>query len=160
MIDFSNFQIIIDTREQQPWEFNKMEKTVSKLDTGDYSLKGLEDIFCIERKGSVSEFANNITEKRFKDVVDRLSRVKHAFLLLEFNLEDILIYPVGSSVPKRMWSKLRISPKFILKHINELQLLHNVKVLFCGDASNAEKMALSLMRKVYEYYGQPTKDIR
>lgn len=159
MIDFSNFQIIIDTREQQPWEFHKMEKTVSKLDTGDYSLKGLEDIFCIERKGSVSEFANNITEKRFKDVVDRLSRVKYPFLLLEFNLEDVLIYPVGSSVPKRMWSKLRISPKFILKHINELQLLHNVKVLFCGDASNAEKMALSLMRKVYEYYGQPTKDI-
>jgi ERCC4-type nuclease len=119
----------------------------------------MEDIFCIERKGSVSEFANNITEKRFKDVVDRLSKVPHAFLLFEFDLEDVLIYPVGSNVPKRMWDKLRISPKFILKHINELQLLQNVKVLFCGNASNAEKMALALMRKVYEYYGQPKKDI-
>ena len=159
MIDFSNFHIIVDTREQHPWVFDKMEKSVSKLDTGDYSLKGMEEIFCIERKRSVSEFANNITEKRFKDVVDRLSKVQHAFLLFEFDLEDVLIYPVGSNVPKRMWDKLRISPKFILKHINELQLLQNVKVLFCGNASNAEKMALALMRKVYEYYGQPKKDI-
>lgn len=159
MIDFSNFEIIVDTREQQPWEFRNMEKTIAKLDTGDYSLKGLEDIFCIERKGSISEFANNITEKRFKDVVERLSKIPHAFLLFEFDLEDVLIYPVGSSVPRKMWSKLRISPKFILKHINELQLLHNVKILFCGDASNAEKMATSLMRKIYELYGQPKKDI-
>jgi ERCC4-type nuclease len=159
MIDFSNFKIIVDTREQQPWEFNKMEKTVAKLDTGDYSLQGLEEFFCIERKGSVSEFANNITEKRFKDVVERLSKVQHAFLLFEFNLEDILRYPVGSTVPKRMWSKLRISPKFILKHLNELQLLHNVKILFCGDAANAEKMALALMRKMYELYGQPKSDV-
>lgn len=159
MIDFSNFHIIVDTREQHPWNFDRMEKSVSKLDTGDYSLRGMEDIFCIERKGNISEFANNITEKRFKDVVDRLSKVKHAFLLLEFNLEDVLIYPVGSTVPKRMWNKLRISPKFILKHINELQILYNVKVLFCGNASNAEQMALSLMRKIYQYYGQPEKNI-
>lgn len=136
-----------------------MEKSVSKLDTGDYSLKGMEEIFCIERKGSVSEFANNITEKRFKDVVARLSKIPHAFLLFEFDLEDVLIYPVGSNVPKRIWDKLRISPKFILKHINELQLLQNVKVLFCGNAINAEKMALALMRKAYEYYGQSKKDI-
>ena len=159
MIDFSNFHIIVDTREQHPWNFDMMEKSVSKLDTGDYSLKGMEEIFCIERKGSVSEFANNITEKRFKDVVERLSKIPHAFLLFEFDLEDVLIYPVGSNVPKRMWDKLRISPKFILKHINELQLLQNVKVLFCGNASNAEKMALALMRKAYEYYGQSKKDI-
>lgn len=159
MIDFSNFHIIVDTREQHPWNFDTMEKSVSKLDTGDYSLKGMEEIFCIERKGSVSEFANNITEKRFKDVVERLSKIPHAFLLFEFDLEDVLIYPVGSNVPKRMWDKLRIGPKFILKHINELQLLQNVKVLFCGNASNAEKMALALMRKAYEYYGQSKKDI-
>jgi ERCC4-type nuclease len=159
MIDFSNFHIIVDTREQQPWTFEKMEQTVAKLDTGDYSLKGLEELFSIERKGNVSEFANNITEKRFKDVIERLSQFKYPFLLFEFNLEDVLQYPVGSNVPKRMWSKLRISPKFILKHINELQILHNVKIVFCGNAANAEKEALAIMRKIYEHHGQPKKDI-
>ena len=80
MIDFSNFHIIVDTREQQPWPFEHMDKSVSKLDTGDYSLRGLEDIFCIERKGSVSEFANNITEKRFQDVIHRLSKGGYSYL--------------------------------------------------------------------------------
>lgn len=159
MIDFSNFHIIVDTREQHPWSFEHMTKSVSKLDTGDYSLKGLESLFCIERKGSVSEFANNITEKRFKDVVDRMRRIPYAFLLLEFDLEDVLIYPVGSNVPKKMWDKLKITPKFILKHIIELQILHNIKVVFCGDPSNAEKMAITIMRKIYELYGQPQTNI-
>lgn len=159
MIDFSNFHIIVDTREQHPWAFEHMTKSVSKLDTGDYSLQGLETLFCIERKGSVSEFANNITEKRFKDVVDRMRRIPYAFLLLEFDLEDILIYPVGSNVPKKMWDKLKITPKFILKHIIELQILHNIKVVFCGDPTNAEKMAITIMRKIYELYGQPQTNI-
>lgn len=159
MIDFSNFHIIVDTREQQPWEFENMVKSISKLDTGDYSLKGLEHILCIERKKSVSEVANNITESRFKDVISRMSTFQYSFLLLEFELDDVLIYPVGSNVPKKMWDKLKITPKFILKHLVELQLLHNIKVLFCGSSSGAERMALSIMRKVYEFHGQPKQDI-
>ena len=94
MIDLENFQIIVDTRNNILGNLVN-GKTIAKFDTGDYSLKGLEDIFCIERKGSVSEFANNITEKRFKDVIERLSNVQHSFLLFEFNLEDVLQYPEG-----------------------------------------------------------------
>lgn len=159
MIDFSNFHIIVDTREQQPWEFENMVKSCAKLDTGDYSLKGLEHILCIERKKSVSEIANNITESRFKDVIARMKTFQYAFLLMEFELDDVLVYPVGSNVPKKMWDKLKITPKFILKHLVELQVLHNIKVLFCGSPSSAERMALSIMRKVYEFHGQPTTDI-
>ena len=149
MIYFSDFNVIIDTREQHPWQFETIEKTMAKLDTGDYSLKGFEDLFCIERKGSVSEFANNITEKRYVDVVERLSKVKYSFLLLEFDLYDLLRYPEGSNVPKRIREKIRITPKFLLKKINELQIMHNIKVVFCGDPISAEIMALSIMRKIY-----------
>jgi len=143
-----DFTIIIDTREQQPWSFEHYAKANKKLDTGDYSIEGLEKIIAIERKKSVSEFANNITESRFKDVVSRLSAIKYSFLLLEFDLEDILIYPVGSNVPKKMWDKIKISPSFIIKHLLELQLYHNIKVLFCGDSDNAEKMAEFILKKV------------
>lgn len=142
------FIIIIDTREQQPWNFPHHATANKKLDTGDYSIEGLENLLAIERKKSVSEFANNITESRFKDVVSRLSAMKYSFLLLEFDLEDILIYPVGSSVPKKMWDKIKISPSFIMKHILELQIYHNIKVIFCGDSDNAEKMADYILKKV------------
>jgi ERCC4-type nuclease len=148
MIHNSEFTIIIDTREQQPWVFDHYITASKKLDTGDYSIEGLENLVAIERKKSVSEFANNITESRFKDVVLRLSSIKHSFLLMEFDLEDILIYPVGSNVPKKMWDKIKISPSFIIKHILELQMNHNIKVVFCGDSDNAEKMAEFILKKV------------
>jgi len=145
----NTFTIIIDTREQQPWSFDNYVTANKKLDTGDYSIEGLENIVCIERKKSVSEFANNITESRFKDVKERLGQLKHSFLLLEFDLEDVLIYPVGSSVPKKMWDKIKISPAFIIKHLLELQIYHNIKVIFCGDSENAETMATHILKKVF-----------
>jgi len=147
-MNHNDFTIIIDTREQQPWSFDHYVTANKKLDTGDYSIEGLENIVAIERKKSVSEFANNVTESRFKDVIDRLSHIKYSFLLLEFNLEDILIYPIGSNVPKKMWDKIKISPAFIMKHILELQMFNNIKVVFCGDSSNAEKMAEYILKKV------------
>lgn len=144
-----NFTIIVDTREQQPWTFDNYTTANKKLDTGDYSIDGLQHVLAIERKKSVSEFANNITESRFKDVAERLSQLKHSFLLLEFDLDDVLIYPVGSNVPKRLWDKIKINPAFIIKHLLELQMFHNVKVIFCGDAENAEKMAIYILKKVF-----------
>jgi ERCC4-type nuclease len=159
MIDYNNFHIIVDTREQQPWSFDHHVVSCEKLDTGDYSVRGLENTLCIERKKSVSEIANNITEKRFKDVVGRMAQYKYSFLLLEFDFDNVLSYPVGSNVPKRMWDKLKISPNFIIKHLVELQVFFNIKVLFCGSPSNAERMALSIMKKVYEIEGQPKENI-
>lgn len=146
-----DYTIIVDTREQQPWEFAHHTTALKKLDTGDYSIEGMESILCIERKKSVSEIANNITEKRFKDVIDRMTQYKYSFMLFEFDLQDILIYPVGSNVPKRMWDKIKISPNFILKNLIEFQLLNNIKIIFCGSPSNAEKMSLSIMNKIYEF---------
>jgi ERCC4-type nuclease len=155
----NDFTIIIDTREQQPWSFGEYSTANRKLDTGDYSVDGLENILAIERKKSVSEFANNITESRFKDVVQRLSQLKYSFLLFEFDLEDILIYPVGSSVPKKMWDKIKISPAFIIKHLLELQLFHNIKIIFCGDSDNAEQLATHILKKVYYLERNNTKNI-
>lgn len=145
----NDFTIIVDTREQQPWSFDQYAKANRKLDTGDYSVEGLENVLAIERKKSINEIANNIIESRFKDVIDRLSKVKYAYILLEFDLENVLSYPIGSSLPKHMWSKVKISPSFIMKHILEWQMFHNIKVAFCGCPSNAEKMAEYIMNKVY-----------
>lgn len=149
MTNYSNFTIIVDTREQQPWTFESYAVASRKLDTGDYSIEGLEHLLCIERKKSASEFANNIVESRFKDVVMRMSNMKYSFLLLEFDLEDLLIYPIGSTVPKKMWDKIKISPAFLIKNIIDLELSHNIKVFFCGDASNAAKLAEMILKKIH-----------
>lgn len=144
-----DFTIIVDTREQQPWTFEHYATAHKKLDTGDYSIEGLEHLLCIERKKSASEFANNIVESRFKDLIFRMSDIKYCFLLLEFDLEDLLVYPIGSTVPKKMWDKIKVGPPFLIKNILELQINHNIIVYFCGDAHNAEKMAEYILKKIY-----------
>lgn len=154
-----DFTIIVDTREQQPWIFDNYSTAKRKLDTGDYSIEGLEHLLGIERKKSVSEFANNIVESRFQDVVDRLSQLKYSFLLFEFDLKDVLIYPVGSTVPKKWWNNIKITPAFIMKHVMELQLIYNIKVAFCGSSANAEKMAEHILKKVNYLERIAKKDI-
>lgn len=145
-----NFTIIIDTREQKPWTFDEHITAHHKLDTGDYSVEGLQNIIAIERKRNVAEVANNITESRFQDVIDRLKQIKYAFVLLEFNLDDVMKYPIGSTIPKKLWSKIRITPNFIIKHLLDLELEHNIKIIFCGNSSNAEKIALNILKRIYK----------
>tara|TARA_Y100000389_G_scaffold103441_1_gene100314 strand:+ start:7807 stop:8283 length:477 start_codon:yes stop_codon:yes gene_type:complete len=153
-----DFRIIVDTREQQPWSFEDYSTSIAKLDTGDYSIEGLEDTICIERKKSVSEVANNITESRFKDVINRLKEIKYPFILLEFDLNDVLRYPQGSNVPKRMWSKIRISPAFIMKNILDLELKHNINVIFCGDDASASKLASMIFKRMYYHIAKESNN--
>lgn len=143
------FTIIVDTREQQPWAFDHYATAHKKLDAGDYSIEGFENILGIERKKSINEIANNIIEPRFSNAISRLGQLKYSFLLLEFDMEDVLNYPIGSNLPKRLWDKVKISPAFIMKHILDWQLIHNIKVLFCGCPSNAEKTAEFILKKIY-----------
>jgi len=148
------FTIIIDTREQIPWEFGFHDTAKQKLDTGDYSILGFENIIAIERKKSVSEFATNLSESRFKDVLERLSKIKHPYMVFEFSLDEVYNFPVGSDIPKRMWDKLKISGNYIIKRLIEIQLQYNIQVIFCDDPSNAEKFSVSLMKRIYERYHQ------
>lgn len=144
------FTIIIDTREQLPWEFGYHTTSNKKLDTGDYSIAGFEDVLAIERKRSVSEIANNLSEKRFLDVLERMNSIRYSFILLEFNLQDVLDYPHNSEIPQKLWSKLRVSGNYILKRLVEIQMQYKIHIIFCGSTENARRTAVSIMKRVYE----------
>lgn len=148
------FTIIIDTREQIPWEFGYHNTSKMKLDTGDYSIQGYENIIAIERKKSVSELATNLSESRFVDVLQRLSQIKHPYMIFEFDIDEVYKFPVGSDIPKRLWDKLRISGNYIVKRLIEIQLEYNIQIVFCGDPSNAERYTVSLMKRIYERYNK------
>lgn len=145
-----DFTVIVDTREQTPWALKHYATASKKLDTGDYSIEGYEDIVCIERKHNISEFVTNMNEKRFVDVLNRMTKYKYSYIIMEFNFDDILNFPIGSDIPKKMWDKLKVSPAYIIKYIADIQTKYNIHVLFCGSPTGAEKMALSLMRRVIE----------
>jgi len=125
-----NHKIIVDTREKTPWEF---ENSVSrKLDVGDYSIEGYESILAVERKATTSEFARNINESRFLDVLDRLDSIRYGFIICEFTMDDVLSFPRNSGIPQKLWNTVRVHPNYILKCILEYQMRYNVNILMCG----------------------------
>jgi ERCC4-type nuclease len=147
--------IKFDTREKHPWIFydkfgNQLESIRTKLDTGDYTLEGYEDILCIERKESVTELAGNCVAKRFIKELDRMSSYRYAFLILEFGLSDILEYPKNLKLPARIKNKIKVSGNFILTRICQWSIDYNFSILPCGNRQNAQNMTLEIMKSIYK----------
>jgi len=84
-----NYQIIIDTKEQKPYRIpGAMFKA---LDTGDYSIAGLENIFAIERK-TLSDFYRSITKghARFRKEIQRAKEFLDFVILVEADPEKLI----------------------------------------------------------------------
>jgi hypothetical protein len=73
--------VVVDTREQKPYDFSEVgvDNVVhEKLDVGDYTLKGFEHDFVVERK-SLDDLANSLgTERgRFENEILRANGYAH-----------------------------------------------------------------------------------
>lgn len=148
------YTVIRDSREQLGWDFTETSNCagtiIRGLKTGDYSLCGLEDILTIERKGSSGEFARNVIEKRFESELRRLDDYRHPFMILEFDMADILEFPNNSGIPKNLWSKVRISKWFILKRLIEFQYQYKTRIILAG--KYGKEVAASIFKRMAEEY--------
>jgi hypothetical protein len=88
--------VIRDTREKIGfgWDFPKQLNTkkpprcngtlIQKLNTGDYSIVGYEDILCIERKDDYSEIWTNYSSRvTFENEMERMTVFKYRYVLIE-----------------------------------------------------------------------------
>lgn len=152
------YKIIQDTREQQGLFFGPYEQCdgmiTQKLDTGDYTIEGLEDKICIERKASVEEIAINLGQKKhpFMAEIQRMSTFDHKFLVMEFSIDDILRFPEGTRIPEEKRKTLKITGKYLLKCINEFQIYDDIQVVFCGNKHNAFLYLSGLFKRLHEKY--------
>jgi hypothetical protein len=153
------YQVIRDTREKQNfgWTFPISERCHGTVEeammTGDYTLRGFEKLFVIERKGTMAEFARNLVETRFHDEMCRLDEIAHPFLVLEFEFSNIMTFPAGSGIPQDKWKYLRLTPQAILQKVHELQIRHRAKILFAGKFGR--ECASSLFKRVMENVKAP-----
>ncbi len=79
--------ILVDTREQTPFDFSRFEGWFSgiekkPLQLGDYSVAGLEDVCVVERK-DLPDLIRSLTAERsvFVDRLRRMSRYPHRLLV-------------------------------------------------------------------------------
>lgn len=162
------YSVVRDTREKvdQGWFFPKTElcsgTIIQKLDTGDYSISGLEPYLAIERKGSVGEFCTNLTQDRFVAPYDpskpldkqsefvRLEYIRWPFILLEFSMTDLIKYPNIPSIPPRLRNSIKFKGHAALKKMLELQMMYKTKILFCDNETSAKSTASSIFKRVIE----------
>jgi ERCC4-type nuclease len=146
--------VIIDSREQKPYSFASCEYIddiiVRKLDTGDYSIDGMEDLLCIERKMTVSELAMCLTKSRFTRELERMTNYKYRYLLCEFDYYHIDVYPENSDIPPQQRKKVKIKGPFIRSKLIEITMQYGVNIILCGNHSYAEDITATIMKKTWE----------
>lgn len=153
-----DYTIIKDTREKEGYYFNPYENCRGvidqKLDTGDYTIMGLEDKLCIERKGCIEELAVNLGQQKhaFLNEIERMKAFPHKFIVLEFSVQDLVNFPDNTRIPDKNKSTIKITGKYMLKCLMEFQLYNDIHVLFCGDKRNAFMVVSSIIKRVNEKY--------
>jgi ERCC4-type nuclease len=117
--------IVIDSREQAPLQFERLQAVSGSLYSGDYSAAGLEDSFAIERK-SIDDLVNCCLagqRERFEHELHRLRRYRFKRLLIVGSREDIAAGRYRS----------RISPKSVLATLGAFEW---APTACCADAPN------------------------
>ncbi len=162
------YTVIQDTREQKGWYFSEYDKCngmeQGSLKTGDYTLKGFEDMVCIERKFSVEEIATNLGKKKkaFDAEMKRMQEFPFRYIICEFSMSDLIDYPnsifsdymkqTRPDYVKQQINKRRITGKYLLRALMEYQTWYGIHVLFCDDKKNAFLVANSIFKRLNEMF--------
>ena len=151
------------------------------LHTGDYTLKGFEDVVCIERKASVSEIATNLGKKKkaFYNEMERMKSFHFSYLLLEFSASDVIDYPLSllseedrelyklykageASIPNfkrfKIVEQTKISGKYLIKSLMELSIRYEIGVMFCDNKQNAFLICNSIFKRLNELFHKEDRE--
>ena len=82
--------VLVDTREQSPWDLSPMRTVRETLITGDYTIRGLEHVVCLERKSlpDLLQCAGKHRD-RFERVVNRMLAYPARALIVESSWRQI-----------------------------------------------------------------------
>ena len=82
--------VLVDPREQQPWDLSPMKVEEATLQTGDYSSTCGR--FVLERKNSVDELISCMTASRdrFKRELERMQAFEAAVVLVEGTYQELV----------------------------------------------------------------------
>jgi DNA excision repair protein ERCC-4 len=137
--------IAVDTREQNPLKFSRLQAVSFALFTGDYSIRGLESSFAVERK-SIDDLANccmGTNRDRFERELCRLRGYGFKRLLVIGTREDIAAGHYHS----------RIAPKSVLATLGAFEVRY-LPIVFAATPQEAaviiERWAWYFAREIVE----------
>lgn len=132
--------IVIDTREQAPYQFDHPAER-RKLDTGDYSIVGLERAVAVERK-ELGDFLNCIgqSRERFERELERSRGMRRLWVMVEGTLSQIAVGDYRSQV----------TPASVLGTIAAWENRFDaVRICFAGSRSLGQHMTYRLLIRAW-----------
>lgn len=131
-----DYEIVCDTREQRPW-WTTAERVTLK--TGDYSIKGEEDSFALERK-SLPDFYQSLTSghDRFARELTRATELRYFAIIVEGGYSDMA---------KKKWpnSWRTAVPGHVINSIaNTLRVKYGIHVIYASSRVEAKAIARGL----------------
>jgi DNA excision repair protein ERCC-4 len=134
-------KIIIDTREQQSYQFTKnaIQTERAALPVGDYSLEGFIDRVAVERK-SLDDMVGCLLGKerdRFERELARAGSYERFVVVIEASLHDV----------SRGHYRSQMQPHSALQSITAFYIRYGIPFLFCGDRAGGEYITYSILQK-------------
>ncbi len=134
-------RLVIDTREQAPFEFRNYpcEAGPGTLPAGDYSVKGMETLVAVERK-SLPDLVQCLGRERsrFEAELLRLRGYAFACVVVEANLSDLIHGGYRS----------KLDPHAALQSILAFQARTRVPFIWCDTRPQAEMVTFWQLQKV------------
>jgi len=138
--------VVIDSREQAPLRFERLDSVRGNLTSGDYSFVGGEHVFAVERK-SIPDIVScccSQERERFERELHRLRGFRFARLLI-----------VGERIQIEQGEyRSNASSKAVLNSLSAFEARYNVPVVYCPTpeeaAAQIESWAYWMARELVE----------
>lgn len=133
------FIVAIDTREQRPYAF-PCPTVRKKLNSGDYSVLGMESLVAVERKSKVDAYGTiGKGRDRFVSELERLSEMEYAAIVVESSMAEFVIPPEAS----------RLNPKSAINSLIAWSIRYGVHVFFADSRIMGQTVTLRILEKFY-----------
>jgi ERCC4-type nuclease len=141
--------VVIDTREQTPWNLEPLQAKKGTLPTGDYGLLDFPEAISIERK-ELSDFIGVVGHgrERFERELMRLKAYEASMVIVEASWQDL---EAGD------W-RSKIKPNVVLQSIASW-VSQNHNIILAGNREMAERIARSALFFAYRRKIEPVKRI-
>ena len=136
MTEKDSIRIIIDSREQKPYEFENSE--VGTLSIGDYSICGLENHVAIERK-ELNDLIGCLTNgrERFEKELFKGKALDYFALVIEASLLDL----VNGHYRSKMGAKSAV------QSLIAFSVRYKLPIFFCENREYGQRITESLLCK-------------
>ena len=125
--------ILIDTREQKPYEFETSSLPM-KLSTGDYSVMGYTDRITVERK-SLTDFLGCLFPHKSNPNGGWIRFEKELIRMQSFKFKCIVIETTWKKIVNGKYGRSKAHPNSVMGKIMKITVDYGIPIYFTSDRS-------------------------